>query len=82
MPRSTGETTLADMVECAARELAMRKKVYPGLVRGKKMTADEAVWQRECMHKIHQWLEREALGQVQPELFPDNSAAAGIYAEK
>jgi len=66
MPRETGEVTLADMAASALRELKMRKKVYPRLVKDEKMTAEDAVWERECMNKIYRWLKEQPVEVLVP----------------
>lgn len=58
MPKDTGFITTVDMLACALRELKMRKKVYPRLVKAHTMTVEDAVWERECMKRIVQGLEK------------------------
>lgn len=41
--------SLDDMVKCAAREIAYRKRTYPGW---KKMPEQKKVWELGCMMQI------------------------------
>jgi hypothetical protein len=43
---------IADLVRAAERELAMRERVYPGWVRGERMTADKAAHEIQAMRQI------------------------------
>jgi hypothetical protein len=44
--------TLNDQIECAERELAIRKQVYPGWVDKGRMAPDKANHEIECMAEI------------------------------
>ena len=44
--------TLNEQIDCAKRELAMRKNLYPKWVESGNMAHDEATHQIECMESI------------------------------
>lgn len=44
--------TELDKFRCAERELEMRRRVYPRLVRQNKMTQSQANWEIECQEAI------------------------------
>ena len=44
--------TETDKLKCAERELAMRKRVYPRLVKQDRMSAGEAAHEIACMEEI------------------------------
>jgi hypothetical protein len=44
--------SMDDMIKCATRELAMRRRVYPKWVEQDRMTQDKADWEIECMEAI------------------------------
>lgn len=44
--------SITEQIKSAERELAIRKKVYPGLISKEKMTADEVRHEIECMESI------------------------------
>jgi hypothetical protein len=50
--------TLEQMVECARKEAASRKRVYPSWVEGGRMTAEAAAHEIACMESIYYWLFR------------------------
>ena len=45
-------TTIPEMLKCAERELALRKSVYPGLIRRKKMSVTKADYELKCQEHI------------------------------
>jgi chorismate mutase len=45
-------TNLDQQIECAARELKMRKRVYARRVMENKMTDDDAEFEKGCMSDI------------------------------
>lgn len=49
--------TSAELVQCARRELAMRKKVYIRRVAEGKMSRDTALHEIECMEQIVELLD-------------------------
>lgn len=51
--------TIDEQIKAAKREQALRKRVYPKLVKDGKMTADEARHEIECMEEIVKTLEAE-----------------------
>lgn len=61
--------TIREQLDAARRELAMRHKVYPGWVRDRKMTAEKAAHETECMAAIVETLEqRQMLLEVSEEI--------------
>lgn len=44
--------TASDKLDCAARELKMRKRVYPRWVEERRMSKEEAAHQIACMEAI------------------------------
>jgi hypothetical protein len=44
--------SLQELADCARRELAMRKRVYPGFVNARRMAADKCRHEIECMEEI------------------------------
>lgn len=54
--------SLQDMLGCARRELAMRKRVYPGWVARGKMEADKAELETRFMEAIVQHFEERLRG--------------------
>lgn len=52
-------TTIEDMVECAERELGMRRRVYPGWIEKGRMKQAEADYQIETMAEIVAYLKTE-----------------------
>ena len=52
MPKS-----LKELIDCARRELALRKNVYPGWIRKNQMTQAKADHEIECMAAIVERLE-------------------------
>lgn len=64
------EPSIADLVECAKRELALRQRVYPKWVESGRLDARKADHEVECMQHIVSRLEKirdEEAGQ--PSLF-------------
>jgi hypothetical protein len=51
--------TLADMVECAGREVGLRKNVYPGMIARGKISMAKADREIAVMEAIHQYLKRD-----------------------
>lgn len=45
-------TNVAEKLKCAERELALRKRVYPGLVRRGKMSVTECDYELKTMESI------------------------------
>jgi len=58
--------TPPEMIACAKRELAIRKRVYPKLVEAGKMKADQCRHEIETMEAIVKELESKA---KEPDLF-------------
>jgi hypothetical protein len=46
------EMPVAEMLKCAERELALRKRVYPNLVRRGKMTVTQSDYELKTMERI------------------------------
>ena len=44
--------TVDELIACAQRELRLRKRVYPGLVNNKKITADRCRYEIQCMESM------------------------------
>lgn len=64
------EPSIADLVECAKRELALRQRVYPKWIASGKLDPRKADHEIECMQAIASRLEKirdEETGQ--PSLF-------------
>jgi len=61
--------TLAGQIAEAQRELALRKRVYPGWVKRKMLTEGEAVYYVKAMEAIVQTLIRLDMDQRQLPLF-------------
>jgi hypothetical protein len=53
--------TIREQLDAARRELAMRKRVYPGWVRAQKMTKEKADHETECMASIVETLEHRMI---------------------
>lgn len=51
-------TPITEQIRCAKRELAMRRRVYPGWVRKERMTMADAGREIEAMSAIVTTLER------------------------
>ena len=58
--------TIEDLIKCAKRELAFRRRVYPKSVAMEKMTGAQADHELACMEEILELLE----GFKQPDLLP------------
>lgn len=58
--------THAELVECAERELRMRRKVYPGLLRSGRLTAIEADHELRAMAAIVAFLRSRDPAPVPP----------------
>ena len=61
--------TLAEQIAEAQRELALRRKLYPGWVKAGKLAAWEATYQFEVQEEIVRTLTRLAAEQQQLPLF-------------
>jgi hypothetical protein len=61
--------TLAEQLKEALRELALRRRVYPGFVQRGKMTEGQAAYHIAAMEAIVQTLERLEAETRQPSLF-------------
>ncbi len=55
--------TLQQMIECAHRELGMRRAVYPNLIDRKKMSQERADREIAAMEAIVQFLENAQVEQ-------------------
>jgi hypothetical protein len=44
--------SLEDMIKCAEREFAMRKRAYPGWIEKRMMSQEKADWEIGCMEAI------------------------------
>lgn len=55
---------LEDQIKCVARELAMRRNVYPKWVSNGKMTQEKATWETEAMSAVVETL--KAMRQAEP----------------
>ena len=65
--------SLADQLKEAQRELALRKKLYPGWIKRKMLTEGEAVYYLKAMEAIVHTLTRLDLEQRQLPLFTQGS---------
>jgi len=61
--------SLTDQITEAQRELALRKKLYPGWIKRGTLTEGQAVYYRKAMEAIVQTLTRLDLEQRQLPLF-------------
>lgn len=64
--------TIAQLVACAERELAIRKNVYPKWI-GQKLTADRCRHEIECMEQIVALLKDRTQPPPREDLFPADS---------
>jgi len=46
------DTSLREQIECVARELAFRRRVYPRQIQNKRMTQEKADYEIETMQKV------------------------------
>jgi hypothetical protein len=61
---NTENITLGEMITCAKRELALRKKVYPAWVQGLRMEGRDAEREIQRMAAIVRFLERQNQGEL------------------
>ncbi|MCX6924982.1 MAG: hypothetical protein NT154_17470, partial [Verrucomicrobia bacterium] len=70
----TGNPSLADLIDCAARELALRQRVYANWVSQRRMSPGKAQWEIDCMAAILEHLRKDygepELGFTVPSLPP------------
>lgn len=52
-PQASGPPTIERQIACLRREIALRKNVYPGWVRSKRMKPDEAKEEIDAMQAAH-----------------------------
>lgn len=57
----SGKKNTAQLLESAKRELAMRKKVYPGLIEQGRMKSPDASHELECQKEIIRLIKRQQL---------------------
>lgn len=60
--------TIKHMIDCASRELELRKKVYPRRIELGKMSEHQALWEINVMNEILATLKDLEL-KKQPDLF-------------
>lgn len=68
-PDSPYQVSIDDMIECAERELKLRRRVYPERVRDKRMSQDFADHQLIAMEAILELLRRrKEVGEIAVQL--------------
>jgi phosphatidylserine decarboxylase len=71
--------TLDEQIAEVAREIELRKRVYPGFVARMKMDQEEAERHLERMRAVHQtlmWFKRNELRKLAPQITPTETPNA------
>lgn len=68
--------TITEQLDAALRELAMRKRVYPGWIQAGRMTREKADHETDCMASIVTTLEhRQMLLEVSEQMRKDTDGS-------